>query len=121
MTGVPPPTTEAARAAAVLDWTALEREPHRGALERARHRLAVRRREIAPRLPARAKDGELLAAGTLVARWSLADGATLTLAANLASSTFHSPPALHGRRLLATAASLDKAWPAWYVEWRLDS
>ena len=52
--GVPAPTTEAARLAAVLDWSALEREPHRGALGRARERLAVRRRELfraCPRAP----------------------------------------------------------------------
>ena len=108
---VPGPATEAARAAAVLDWTALAREPHKSAHERARHRLALRRRELAPRLPAEAGDGTLLGPATLTARWSLADGATLTLAANLADQPFPAPPAAprpalarddrHGRQRVA--------------------
>ena len=57
---VPGPTTPAARAAAVLDWSALAREPHKSALEHTRHRLAVRRQELLPRLPARATGGTLL-------------------------------------------------------------
>ena len=90
---VPQPTTEAARTAAVLDWAAIEREPHRGALERTRERLAIRRQELTPRLPARAAAGKLLGPCTLVASWTLADGATLRLAANLAAMPYFAPPA----------------------------
>jgi maltooligosyltrehalose trehalohydrolase len=46
---VPDPATEAARAAAVLDWAALTREPHQAALAHARQRFALRRLELAPR------------------------------------------------------------------------
>ena len=38
---VPGPATEAARAAAVLDWTALDARAAQGALERARHRFGA--------------------------------------------------------------------------------
>jgi maltooligosyltrehalose trehalohydrolase len=116
----PDPTTEAARAAAVLDWTAPAREPHKAALDRARSRLELRRRELAPRLPARAQGGELLAAATLRAEWALADGATLTLVANLSADAFPSPPAVHGRRLLATTDTDGGAWPPWFVQWTLE-
>ncbi len=117
---VPDPATEAARAAAVLDWTAVDARAAQGALERARHRFALRRRELAPRLPARAAGGTLLGPATLTARWSLADGTTLTLAANLTGAAFAAPPATRGRRLLATAATLGGEWPPWYVEWALE-
>jgi malto-oligosyltrehalose trehalohydrolase len=116
---VPPPATEAARNAAVLDWSALQREPHQAALERARYRFALRARELLPRLPARATAGALLGPATLTAQWSLAAGATLRLSANLAAVCFDDPPATAGRRLLATAAPPDGAWPPWYVEWTL--
>jgi maltooligosyltrehalose trehalohydrolase len=118
---VPGPTTEAARLAAVLDWTAIGREPHRSALERTREHLAIRRRELNPRLPARAAAGKLLARSTLVAHWTLADGSTLRLAANLAATPYFSPPATPGRRLLATTDVRNDEWPAWYVEWSLVS
>jgi len=116
----PDPTTQAARDAAVLDWSAITRAPHNAVVERARQRFALRRRELSPRLPARAAGGTLLGDTALTARWSLADGATLTLAANLAAKPYASPPAARGRRLLSTAALLGGEWPAWYVEWALE-
>jgi 1,4-alpha-glucan branching enzyme len=117
----PAPATRAARDAAALDWAALTREPHKEALARARHRFAVRRTELAPRLPARSSGGALLGPATLTARWSLADGATLALAANLADTPFSAPPANRGRTLLTTAtAAATSEWPPWYVEWTLE-
>jgi maltooligosyltrehalose trehalohydrolase len=116
---VPEPATEAARLAAVLDWSALGREPHRGALERARQHLAIRRRELHSRLPARAAAGNLLGPSTLVVHWTLADGARLELAANLSNSPFLAPRATTGQRLLATADATGGEWPPWYVEWAL--
>jgi maltooligosyltrehalose trehalohydrolase len=115
----PGPTTEAARAAAVLDWAALDREPHRGALERTRESLAVRRRELAPRLPARAAAGNLLSDCALTAAWTLADGATLQLAANLGAQPLFAAPLRSGRRLLTTAEASADQWPPWFVEWTL--
>jgi malto-oligosyltrehalose trehalohydrolase len=118
---VPGPTTEAARAAAVLDWTALEREPHRSTLERSRNNLALRRRELGPRLPARAgaARGTLLGPHALTASWTLRDGTTLHLAANLSAQPLAAAPPSSGRRLLATAEAAANEWPPWYVEWAL--
>jgi hypothetical protein len=56
----------------------------------------------------------------MTARWSLADGTTMTLAANLADTAHAEPPAMRGRRLLSTADALGGAWPPWYVEWALE-
>ena len=117
---VPGPATAAARAAAALDWTAVAREPHKTALACARQRFALRRRELAPRLPARSAGGALLGHATLIAKWSLADGATLTVAANLAEMEFTAPPAMRGRSLLATTVAPVGQWPPWYVEWTLE-
>ena len=117
---VPGPATEAARIAAVLDWTALERDPHKAAYDRARHRFGVRRDEIAPRLPSTGLDGALLGRSALTARWSLADGATLTLAANLADAPFAGARRAGGRQLLATTDAVGDEWPPWYVVWTLD-
>ena len=114
---LPGPTTAAARAAAVLDWSALQREPHRSALERTRSRLAVRRRELLPRLPARSVGGKLLAPATFVAEWALDDGTLLELAANLAPAPFAAPPAARGTPLLATTSVVSGDWPPWFVQW----
>ncbi len=113
----PDPTSPAARAAAVLDWSALERAPHATALERTRHRLQVRHRELLPRLPARAAEGLLLGPATLRTEWRLADGTLLELAANLAPTPFASPPAQRGDVLLTTARAVHGEWPPWYVCW----
>jgi maltooligosyltrehalose trehalohydrolase len=116
----PVPTSEAARAAAVLDWSVLAREPHRGAFERARQHLAIRRRELQARLPARAAAGKLLGPAMLLVYWTLADGAKLRLAANLAAAPYLAAQASPGRRLLATADFDGGLWPPWYVEWSLE-
>ncbi|HWN39192.1 MAG TPA: malto-oligosyltrehalose trehalohydrolase [Gammaproteobacteria bacterium] len=115
---VPGPATEAARVAAVLDWAAPTREPHKTALARARERFALRGHELAPRLPAQAAGGTLLGPATLIARWLLADGSTLTVCANLADTPFAGAPAARGRTLLATAQA-GSEWPPWYVAWTL--
>jgi malto-oligosyltrehalose trehalohydrolase len=115
---VPVPTSAAARAAAVLDWALVEREPHRSALERTRAQLALRRRELLPRLPARSAAGKLLGPATLTVQWALADGASLTLLANLAATSYTAQP-VDGEILLATGDAYDGEWPPWYVAWCL--
>jgi malto-oligosyltrehalose trehalohydrolase len=117
---VPGPTTEAARSAAVLDWTALAREPHDSVYDRSRQRLALRHRELAPRMPARTAGGELLGRAALRAYWTLDDRSTLLLSANIAPSALKSPPPTRGRRLLATQSEPAGEWPPWYVEWAID-
>jgi malto-oligosyltrehalose trehalohydrolase len=69
-----------------LDWSTLTLEPHAGWLQLHQELLALRRREIVPRL-AGMKGGEagyeVLNERGLRAYWRLGDGALLTLTANL--------------------------------------
>jgi hypothetical protein len=57
---------------------------------------------------------------TLVARWTLADGAVLRLVANLAATAYVAPPLRVGTPLLATTDSHGSEWPPWFVEWALE-
>jgi malto-oligosyltrehalose trehalohydrolase len=116
---VPVPTSPAARVAAVLDWAALDRQPHRAAFERIRDQLAVRRRVLLPRLPARRAAGTLVGPAAFAASWTLADGSTLELNANLAATPQPAPPRMDGEILLATGDRHDGEWPPWYVAWSL--
>jgi maltooligosyltrehalose trehalohydrolase len=117
---VPEPNTPEARAAGVLDWRSLGVEPHASALERQRAWLRTRREVLVPRLPARAPAGELLGARALVARWTLSDGARLTLVANLDDRELFAPPPLRGEVLAATHGGAQSALPAWFVAWTLE-
>jgi 1,4-alpha-glucan branching enzyme len=116
---VPAPTSVEARDAAVIDWASAMRQPHATALQRHRQRFATRARELTPRLPARALDGEILRAATLTARWRLADGKLLCVAANLTDTRYEGAPPPRGIELAATHARRDDGWPPWYVCWSL--
>jgi maltooligosyltrehalose trehalohydrolase len=116
---LPGPNTPEARAAAVLDWREPGVAPHAQALEAHRARLSTRRDVLVPRLPARAPAGELLSARALRAHWTLADGATLTLVANLDDHELLAPPR-GGEVLAATHPDAGSTVPAWFVSWTLE-
>ncbi len=118
---MPAPNTPEARAAAVLDWDALDREPHASALERTRELLRLRRETLRARLPARDPIGEMLGERALVVRWTLADGAKLRLVANLSDAAVPIAPLPPAEPLAtsgegASASSL----PPWYAAWTLE-
>jgi malto-oligosyltrehalose trehalohydrolase len=73
---------------AVLDWSALEREPHRRRFDLVRTLLGVRASEIVPRLGGTRGGGVQVerAHGCLTARWQLGDGSSLRLVANLTAN-----------------------------------
>jgi maltooligosyltrehalose trehalohydrolase len=81
---IPDPLAMSTVQSAVLDWSSLDKEPGRNRLALIRELLAVRKREITPRL-AGSSFGEAKAAeaGLLTANWRMGDGATLRLTANL--------------------------------------
>jgi malto-oligosyltrehalose trehalohydrolase len=118
---LPGPNTPEARSAAILDWKALEREPHAGALERFRGLLRTRRDALLPRLPATEPKGEVLGAHALHVRWTLADGARLALVANLGDGELFAPPQAAGEVLAATHYASDGPLPPWYVAWTLET
>jgi maltooligosyltrehalose trehalohydrolase len=117
---LPSPIAPETRTAAVLDWTALQREPHATALARTRAWLGMRRSVLYPRLPAQADRGDVLGERALTASWLLADGARLHVTANLddAELAASKPP---GKLLACTSAP--RAGPTlgpWHVCWTLE-
>jgi maltooligosyltrehalose trehalohydrolase len=116
---VPDPLDKATFDSAVLDWDAHSSGPGRTRLELVRDLLAVRRREIVPRLTG-ARFGEAYATddGYLTAHWSMGDGKVLRLLANLSDRDLELPPdeakgtPIWGKELKGTM-------PRWAVSWRI--
>ncbi len=114
-----------------LDWDCLDHEPHAGWLRLHRHLLALRQREIVPRLAGLSGDGaghERLHGCGLRVRWRLADGALLGLLANLSDEPIaHPAPArepdgqcLHLAPASAGADLASGRLPPWLVQWTLE-
>jgi malto-oligosyltrehalose trehalohydrolase len=99
---IPDPLEQSTFQSAVLDWDERNQPPGHKRLALVRDILAVRRREIVPRLAgaifgnAHADDHSLL-----TARWLMGDGSTLSLIANLSD------------REIAEAAHETKGTPIW--------
>jgi maltooligosyltrehalose trehalohydrolase len=116
---IPDPLAKSTFQSAVLDWESRNEAPGKQRLALVRDLLAIRRREIAPRL-AGASFGDADAAdnGLLTAHWRMGDGAMLQLVANLSNSEI-------ARK--ASAASGTPIWgdeardlmPPWSVFWRI--
>ncbi len=117
-----PETFESAR----LDWSVQHHPDHAQWLSLYRGLLAVRAREITPRLPgdgagsaSTSIEGELL-----TVRWQLGDGAWLHLTANLHDAPRPRAELPVGQLLYATSDQLGdaltgSALPAWCVVWTL--
>ena len=90
---VPDPLAPSTFHSAALDWHACNEQAGKKRLALVRQLLAIRRREIFPRL-ADAKFGDAQAAddGLLTARWRMGDGATLRLLANLSNTAMAKGP-----------------------------
>jgi maltooligosyltrehalose trehalohydrolase len=114
---IPDPLDPSTAQSAVLDWTARDGESGRTRLALVRELIAIRRREIVPRL-AGARFGKAHAAdsGLLTADWRMGDGATLSLLANLSErEATPASPQMQGTRLWGSA--LGTSMPAWSVRW----
>jgi malto-oligosyltrehalose trehalohydrolase len=114
---IPDPGAEATFAASVLDWSALDQPAHAAWLERYRRMIALRTREIVPRLPrTRGHAGRWRALGEAVLRvdWMLGDGSLLALVSNFSERPLVVPEMPEAGRLLyatATRATPDEAPP----------
>ena len=116
---IPDPLAKSTFQSAILDWQSRNDGPGKKRLALVQDLLAIRRREIAPRL-AGAFFGDAHAAdnGLLTAHWRMGEGTTLQLAANLSHNEI-------ARK--ATAASGTSIWggesgdlmPPWSVFWRM--
>jgi 1,4-alpha-glucan branching enzyme len=117
---IPDPLKMSTVQSAVLDWDSLDTEPGRKRLTLTRELLAIRKREIIPRLPgssfSRAKPVE---GGLLRADWQMGDGATLRLAANLSPHEIDGNIEMAGTSIWGSTVS-GKISP-WSVLWYLDA
>lgn len=106
---IPDPIAESTFVASHLDWSALERPPHRDALALHRRLLDLRRRQLVPRLAGMAGGtAEQIRLGpqTLNINWRLGDGSRLELHANLGPEPYDGIQ-LPVERLLFATSNLD--------------
>jgi 1,4-alpha-glucan branching enzyme len=123
---IPDPLALATFESAQLDWSLLSDPAHATWLELHRSLLAIRRREIVPRLGglARAYAEWAVHDGKVVeVRWQLADGATLQLVAWLGADPVNGPAIpLVGDVLYATAPAAQlQQLPPWFVRYSLEA
>jgi maltooligosyltrehalose trehalohydrolase len=119
---IPDPTDTATFEASVLDWSALKHPSAEAWLQLHRDLLAVRRREILPRLVTLAPGQaacESLGERAFVATWPDDDGGALRLVANLADDPVAAPPGDEGTLVFSTHEAGTGTLPAWSVTWRL--
>jgi malto-oligosyltrehalose trehalohydrolase len=104
---------------ACLDWSTAATDFGKRRLDLVRELLAVRRREIVPRLVGvRFATAHSTASGLLTANWPLGDGSILSLAANLSD---HDLAVLDpGRGTLIWGRELNGCLPPWTVSWRIE-
>ena len=120
---IPDPTAEETFRSAKLDWAAAETGTHAETLDWYKRILAVRRAEIVPRLAGiagHAGSAEVLGDRAVQVRWTLGDGSTLQLAANLNAAPLADIPSLAGRLLWQEGQSADGTLGPWSVAWSLD-
>jgi maltooligosyltrehalose trehalohydrolase len=107
---IPDPNDPSTFHASKPDVSEASREPHDTVLALHKSLLAIRHAKIIPRLPgARSAGAEALGKAAVLARWTMGDGALLTIVANFGPDAVRAPAA-SGRLLFETpqnaAASL---------------
>jgi maltooligosyltrehalose trehalohydrolase len=120
---IPDPNDAATFQRSKLDWSEVERDGHADHLHFCRELLAVRHREVMPRLGgADVKNARYdTSTGPLRVSWRLADNAALTLLANLRADSAAPVVVPRGRMLHSTHPHVadDAAKPGWFVAWYL--
>jgi len=118
---IPDPLDPLTFQSAILDWQSLNEQAGRKRLALVRSLLAIRRREIVPRLAdttfggAYAKDSDLLTAD-----WRMGDGTTLRLLANLSAGEIaREQSETTGTPIWGDSTS--GLVPPWSVFWRLEA
>jgi maltooligosyltrehalose trehalohydrolase len=123
---LPDATDPATARMAHLDWGVLAEPRHARALDHYRRLLALRRREIAPRIAniRSARCIRLEQSGAFAVDWALADGSSLHLVANLTDATVPLVARMAGRLIFATHPGIRRAvtrneLEPWSVTWLL--
>jgi malto-oligosyltrehalose trehalohydrolase len=116
---IPDPLEQSTFQSAVLDWDERNQSPGHKRLALVRDILAVRRREIVPRL-AGATFGDAHADdhGLLTAHWLMGDGTTLSLIANLSDREI-AEAALETKGTPIWGNELEENIPPWSAFWRI--
>jgi malto-oligosyltrehalose trehalohydrolase len=107
-----------------LDWHSCESAAGRRWLAHYRELLALRAREVVPRLkgmPADRATFRLIGASGIEVNWVLGDGSRYTLIANLGSAPLALDVAGGGRRIYANAEIAHGIAPPWCVQWSIGS
>jgi maltooligosyltrehalose trehalohydrolase len=117
---VPDPLAPSTFQSAVLDWESCHEAAGHKRLALVQQLLAIRTREIVPRL-AGSTFGDAHASdnGLLTADWHLGDGATLKLIANLSTTAITCDHQPTGTRLWGSESG--GPIPPWSVVWRLEA
>jgi maltooligosyltrehalose trehalohydrolase len=116
---VPDPLDPATFQSAILDWDSCATPTGLARLERVRQLLAIRRREIAPRLSGSAfGDAKAHDNGLLTAHWRMGDGTTLRLSANLSSAEI-AGQASQTPDAPIWGGEAGERLPPWSVFWRI--
>jgi malto-oligosyltrehalose trehalohydrolase len=103
---------------ASLDWEMRNEAAGKKRLALVRELLAIRRREIVPRLAGAAfGTAQVLENGLLTSHWRMNDGATLQLTANLSDAEIASPVGEPGTQIWG--GDTGKTMPPWSVRWHL--
>ena len=106
---IPDPSREETFFRSKLDWACLQSAAHSDWLLFYRELLALRRKEIVPRIkdvePGESKF-EVIGSNAVRARWTLVSGGALALIANFGGDKVHVPEAPEGALLYSTAGAL---------------
>lgn len=118
---VPDPTRRETFLSAKLDWQDVEKEAGAARLALYRDLLEVRRQEIIPRLSSIVSAGGAHSVeGKLVAvSWSLVDGTSLRLLANVGAEELRHGEALQGRVIWNQGRFADGILAPWSVIWSI--
>jgi maltooligosyltrehalose trehalohydrolase len=118
---IPDPNARATFEASKLDWNDLARPSHARALEHTKRLIAVRMREIAPRLEG-ARAGTFRTHGDtgLTVEWPLAGGARLRLAANFGDAPLEALAPPPGRVIHTEGEVAHNRLGAWSGIWTLE-
>lgn len=123
---IPDPNDSATFERCKLDWNCLDEPPHKAWLEYYQHLLTLRHTHIVPHLVGISGGGvfELIGVSGLSVRWCLADGAQLTLLANLGDTSVEGIPPITGTSVYQSQTDLVKIFstgtlPPWCAAWFL--
>ncbi len=120
---IPDPTAGESYRASKLDWREANEDAHAGWVRLYRDLLAIRHREIVPRLKAtglHAGRYRTLGRNAVAVSWTLADGAKLTLIANLADEPLTHPAPGGGQRLWSVGVISDSQLGPWGIVWMIN-